>query len=150
MSMQVDLAFLCDHADASNKIFASGIGVDTILARNVPVRHPQLFVVVQVRAPKEVTQKPMEIRLVDSKGTALIRQVGALRFTPPLHGPNGLARFAMGFYSLELGSFGEYAFEIAIEGEKTIRLPFHLLQIGTQVRPPARPAAEEEAGSLSA
>lgn len=147
MSMQVDLAFLCDHADATNKIFASGIGVDTILARQVPVRHPQLFVVVQVRAPKSVTQRAMEIRLVDPKGTALIRQVGALRFTPPLHGPNGLARFAMGFYSLELGSFGEYAFEVAIEGEKVIRLPFHVLQVGVAPAPRPEPQA---AGSVSA
>ncbi|MEW6282997.1 MAG: hypothetical protein AB1758_30570 [Candidatus Eremiobacterota bacterium] len=143
MSMKVDFAFLCDHADATNKIFGSGIGIDTILARSVPVRHPQLFVVVQVRAPVEVTQKGLTIRLVDGKANPLINQVGQLRFSRPLYGNMGLARFAMGFYSLEFGQFGEYVFEVLVEGEEPIRLPFHLVQVSSVVRPPEPPAAPE-------
>ncbi|GMU57962.1 MAG: hypothetical protein AMXMBFR33_71080 [Candidatus Xenobia bacterium] len=132
-SMKVDFAFLCDYADASNKIFASGIGIDTILARQVPVRHPQLFVVVQVRAPSE-TERKLEIRLKAPGGATLINQIGTLRFTRQLNGKLGLARFSMGFYSLELPGFGEYQFEILVQGEPPIQLAFQLLQVGAASR----------------
>ena len=41
--MQVDFAFICDYAEATNKINALGIGFDTIMAARVPTRHPHFF-----------------------------------------------------------------------------------------------------------
>ena len=41
--MQVDFAFICDYAEATNKINALGIGFDTIMAQKAPVKHPSFF-----------------------------------------------------------------------------------------------------------
>lgn len=127
--MKVDVAFLCDHAVAGDKIHAHGIGVDTILARSVPVRHPQLFFVLQVRVPGRVTEKKMEIKLIEPDGKSMLTQGGALTFTTPAHGKFSVARFSMGYYALEFRLFGEHILEILLEGEVPIRLPLELVQV---------------------
>jgi len=43
--MNVEYAFLCDYAEAGNKLTAVGIGVDSIYADAVPAVHPQIFTV---------------------------------------------------------------------------------------------------------
>ena len=47
--MQVDFAFICDYAESGGKVNVMGIGFDTIFPKQVPVTHPQFFIVAQFR-----------------------------------------------------------------------------------------------------
>lgn len=134
--LTVDFAFLSDYGEVANKIYAQGIGIDAVLARSTPVRHPQLFMVAQMRAPRNVGEQDLELSFVDPKGKVLLRNVGKLRFTPPAFGDLGVARFAMGFYSLEFPTFGGYTIRLAVAGTEVIRLPLHLIPVGRQAATP--------------
>ena len=41
--MNFEYAFLCDYADAGQKLTAVGIGLNTVYAQSVPALHPQIF-----------------------------------------------------------------------------------------------------------
>lgn len=135
--LTVDFAFLSDYGEVANKIYAQGIGIDAVLARSTPVRHPQLFMVAQMRAPRNVGPQDLELTFVDPNGKVLLRNVGKLNFTPPAFGDLGVARFAMGFYSLEFPTFGGYTIRLAVAGTEVIRLPLHLIPVGRQAAVPA-------------
>lgn len=137
LPLTLDFAFLSDYGEVANKIYAQGIGIDAVLARTVPVRHPQLFMVAQLRAPRQVSELDLELTFVDPKGKVLLRNLGKLRFTPPAFGDLGVARFAMGFYSLEFPTFGGYTIRLAVGGTEVIRLPIHLIPVGRQAAVPA-------------
>lgn len=128
--IRVDFAFLSDYGEVANKIYAQGIGIDAVLARQVPVRHPQLFMVAQMRAPKHVSEVGIELLLSDPSGNALIKNTGRMRFTPPAFGELAIARFAMGFYNLDFKAFGTHQFMLSIEGKPMIHLPLQLIQVG--------------------
>ena len=71
--MQVDFAFICDYAEATNKINALGIGFDTIMARKYPSSIPisswsfrcGLRVV-------EAGEKNFEVHLIDEDGNEIV------------------------------------------------------------------------------
>ena len=47
--MKIDFAFICDYAEAREKVNALGIGFERVIAAKVPVKHPHFSVVVQVK-----------------------------------------------------------------------------------------------------
>lgn len=133
--IKVDFAFLSDYGEVANKIYAQGIGIDAVLARQVPVRHPQLFLVAQLRAPKTVTEVELELIFSDPDGKPLIKNVGKMRFTPPAFGDQAIARFAMGFYNLDFQTFGTHNFVLYLQGREVINLPLQLIQVGRPAQP---------------
>ena len=71
--MNVDFAFICDHAEVAGKINALGIGFDTMYAPEVPFKHPSFFLVVQVRASAvEAGEKSLEVHMIDEDGKEII------------------------------------------------------------------------------
>ena len=127
--METLFAFICDSANESGgKINVLGVGWEIIHAAEVPVTHPQLFVVAKFRFhTTEVGQKRVELRLIDADGGDILPAVRVqLNVPPPATGTTTSVNLVMGLNNLTLPKFGEYSVHINIDGEERVRLPFTL------------------------
>ncbi len=130
MAMQVDFAFICDYAEATNKVNALGIGFDTIMSGRVPVRHPNFFLVIQLRANiVEAGEKNFEVHLIDEDGKEIIPPIkGKLNIPRPPAGTESTGRIAMRFDSVEFPKFGTYSMHVLVEGHEMSRIPLRVAQ----------------------
>ena len=106
--MKLDFAFICDYADITRKINALGIGFDTIYATKVPCKHPEFFLVIQLRANVvEAGEKNIEVRLIDEDGNDVIPTLRA-KFTieRPVAGTESVGRIAMRLQNVEFPKHG--------------------------------------------
>jgi len=128
--MQVDYAFICDYAEATNKVNALGIGFDTIMSNRVPVRHPNFFLVIQLRANVvEAGEKNFEVHLIDEDGKEIIPAIkGKLNIPRPPSGEESTARIAMRFDGVEFPRYGAYSMHVLIEGHEMSRIPLRVAQ----------------------
>ena len=128
--MQVDFAFICDYAEATNKVNALGIGFDTIMSGRVPVRHPNFFLVIQLRANiVEAGEKNFEVHLIDEDGKEIIPPIkGKLNIPRPPAGTESTGRIAMRFDSVEFPKFGTYSMHVLVEGHEMSRIPLRVAQ----------------------
>ena len=130
MAMQVDYAFICDYAEATNKVNALGIGFDTIMASRVPVRHPNFFLVIQLRATVvEAGEKNFEVHLIDEDGKQIIAPIkGMLNIPRPPSGTESTGRIAMRFDGVEFPRYGVYSMHVLVEGHEMSRIPLRVSQ----------------------
>ncbi|RPJ63650.1 MAG: hypothetical protein EHM12_01735 [Dehalococcoidia bacterium] len=128
--MQVDFAFICDYADASNKINALGIGFDTIMAQKAPVKHPSFFLVIQMRATiVEAGEKNFEVHLIDDDGREIVPSLkGKINIPRPPAGTENTGRIAMRYDNIEFPNFGSYSIHIVVEGHEMVRIPLRVAQ----------------------
>jgi len=135
--MQVDFAFICDYAEATNKINALGIGFDTIMASKVPVRHPTFFLVIQMRATiVEPGEKNFEIHLIDDDGHEIVPALKSkLNIPRPPAGTESTGRIAMRFDGVEFPRYGSYAIHVVIEGHEMARIPLRVSQAPPAAQP---------------
>jgi len=128
--MQVDFAFICDYAEATNKVNALGIGFDTIMSSRVPVRHPNFFLVTQLRANVvEAGEKNFEVHLIDEDGKEIIPPIkGKLNIPRPPAGTESTGRIAMRFDGVEFPKYGTYSMHLLVEGHEMSRIPLRVAQ----------------------
>jgi hypothetical protein len=128
--MHVDFAFICDYAEATNKINALGIGFDTIIVQKMPARHPNFFLVIQMRASVvEAGEKKFEVHLIDEDGKEIIPALqGSLTIPKPPAGTENTGRIAMRFDNVEFPRFGAYSIHAVIEGHEVVRIPLKVLK----------------------
>lgn len=126
--MDVDFAFICDHAEIAGKINALGIGFDTIYAAQVPVTHPYFHLVVQLRASvTEAGNKDMEVRLIDADGNDVIPAITSRFEVPrPSAGTEGIARIAVLFQNVAFNDYGSYSVRVIIQGAEMVRIPLRV------------------------
>ncbi len=128
--MKVDYAFLCDAAqDSGGKLHALGIGIDRIVASEVPVTHPMLAVVAQLRyTAVESGRKALAIRVLDADGGAVIPQIdGEIEFGEPSGAPTGMARLVLQVGGLRFERYGAYAIQVAVAGTEIASLPLEVV-----------------------
>ena len=127
--MQVDFAFICDYAEATNKINALGIGFDTIMAQKIPARHPNFFLVMQLRANTvEAGEKNFEVALIDDEGREVLTPLkGKLNIPRPPSGTESTGRLAMRFDSVEFPKYGSYSLHVVVEGHEMVRIPLRVI-----------------------
>ncbi len=133
--MQLDFAFLCDYADAGNKINALGIGFDTIFAKEAPAMHPLFFVVVQLRASAaEVGNQPFTLHLIDADGANVMDPIQAsLNIAPPPAGVReNIARLAIRLNNINFPKFSDYAVRVLIQGREVASLPIRVAKTPPQ------------------
>lgn len=132
--MNVDFAFICDYAEVTGKINAMGIGFDTIYAPKVPVKHPSLFMVIQLRANVvEAGEKNLEIHLIDEDGKDVVPTLrGKFNIPKPTGATESIGRIAMRFQNVEFQKYGLYSLHAVIEGLEIARIPLKVSQ------PPAK------------
>ena len=136
--MQVDFAFICDYAEATNKINALGVGFDTIMAAQVPVRHPNFFLVMQLRANTvEAGEKNIEIALIDDEGREVLPPLkGKLNIPRPPSGRESTGRLSMRFDNVEFPSYGAYSLHVVLEGHEMVRIPLRVVSAPPVPQPP--------------
>ena len=127
--MQCDYAFLSDFAsDRAGYVACVGVGIDSLVAPQMPATHPHIFLVAQLRCHvREIGVKQMKIRLIDSNNQAVIEQAGQATFGKPDRGEYAVARLVLGFYLLTFQQYGSFNFTIEVEGKELARLPFQVL-----------------------
>jgi hypothetical protein len=126
--MQVDFAFICDYAEATNKVNALGIGFDTVMAQQAPAKHPTFFLVVQMRASVvEAGEKDFEVNIIDEDGKEIIPALkGKLNIPRPPAGLENTGRVAIRFDNVEFPKFGSYSIHVLVEEHEMVRIPLRL------------------------
>lgn len=117
--MDVDFAFLADSAqEGGGKLHALGIGIDTLVAPEVPVTRAALAAVVQVRySVAEVGTKTLAIRVVDADGGNVIPPIDSqVNLIEPQGTPVATARVIVALNGLTFARYGDYAIHIALDG----------------------------------
>lgn len=144
--MRVD-AFLADTAEViNNKIYALGMGWNTIYSRGFPVVHRRLAVALTVHVPFTDTNSThkLEIRLVtedgadhqigvrpDTDGNAAVVTAMGGEFTlgrPPtlVDGDEQLACFAFVIEAMRFDDQGKFEWVVSIDGAEATRLPMRV------------------------
>lgn len=129
--MDVDFAFICDHAQDGAKVDALGIGFDTIHANQAPVFHRHFALVVQIRASiKEVGDKDISISLIDANGAEVIPATeGTFHIRDPGPGATeSIGRLVLDFDNLEFPRFSQYSIHVVIQGNELVRIPLRVAQ----------------------
>ncbi len=127
--MDIDFAFLCDHAEKAGKVSALGIGFDTIYAAELPVRHHRLCVVARFRAHKtEAGRKRARIDVIDADGGELVSLKGAIAIPQPTAKLESTPILIVNFDDLELKRYGPHSVHILVEGIEMQRMGFVVLE----------------------
>jgi hypothetical protein len=135
--MFVDFAFICDYAEAKDKVNALGIGFDRIYAPKVPVKHPHFSIVVQLKFTRtEAGPKPIQIHLTDADGAEVIPPInGQINVNVPPPGVlESTTRMVMEFAGVEFKNYGDYSIRVDIATQEMVSIPLSIVQ------PPVKPA----------
>ena len=126
--MKVDFAFICDYADAKEKINALGIGFDTIYAPKVPIKHPIFVFVMQLRASiVEAGTKRLEVHLIDEDGKGIIPAISKdIQVGRPTAGTESIARVALHFWNVRFPRYGSYSIRTVLDGSEIAAVPLNV------------------------
>jgi|WetSurMetagenome_2_1015567.scaffolds.fasta_scaffold948378_1 hypothetical protein len=129
--MKVDFAFICDYAEARDKINALGIGFERIFAQRVPAKHPHFSVVVQIKFTRtEAGTKDVQVHLTDADGTDIIPAINGKLVvnTPPSGILESATRLVMEFANVEFKAYGNYAIRVDIATQEVVSIPLSVVQ----------------------
>lgn len=130
--MDCDFAFLCDFAEQDRKLHAVGIGWETIQARELPHRQPNMGIVARLRGSvAESGTKDVAVRLIDADGDDVIPAINqTLNFEP--RGREGFVNLVVQLTNVQFKAYGGYAVYVTLGGEQKARLSFSVSE------PPAK------------
>lgn len=132
--MEVDFAFLADSADAINgKIYVMGGAFDTVWAKEAPVVHPKLSLVLKLKldAAELDRQHILEIVVMDEDGKSVAKVGGPLEIKKnPLAYKGWPQPFlaVMHFVNLTFPKFGDYSFFVVLNNNSIKTIPLRLGQ----------------------
>ena len=133
--MNFEYAFLCDYADAGQKLTAVGIGLNTVFAQSVPALHPQIFAVIGIRftANEIESEKQYQVRVQDADGADIVPALIDTVKIPNRPGPSleVIHNFVNGFYGIRFERFGGYQVCWLIDGIEVSSMQFQV------ARPPS-------------
>ncbi len=126
--MDIDFAFICDHAEIAGKINALGIGFDTIYAAQVPVTHPYFHLVIQLRASiTEAGQREMAVRVIDADGNDVISPIsGPFEVPRPGAGTEAIARLGVLFQNVTFTNYGSFSVRVIVQGTEMVNIPLRV------------------------
>jgi hypothetical protein len=133
--MEIEFAFLCDYAQQESKLNAIGIGWDTIIAPELPVRHTIMTFVARLRGSMaEAGVKDIAIRIIDADGQDVIPPVQQqMEFNVQSPALFGFLNVVVQLGGLELRTYGAYAIHLLLSGNELARVAFQVSQ------PPQQP-----------
>ncbi len=136
--MRVDFAFICDYAEAREKVNALGIGFERIFASKVPAKHPHFSVVLQLKFTRtEAGPKDVQVHLTDADGTDIIPAINGkiVVNVPPSGILEGATRLVMEFVNVEFKNYGDYAVRVDVATQEIVSIPLSVAP------PPVKPGA---------
>lgn len=127
--MEREFAFLCDYAEAEQKLHAIGIGWDTINAPTLPAIHPTMCVVAKLRGTiAESGTKNIELRLIDADGADVIPPLQhQLPFEVKPPRLEGYLQIVLNLSGLPLQKYGRYAVHVVVDGHEMATLTFSVV-----------------------
>ena len=133
--MKVDFAFLCDFAEGGGKLSALGIGFESIVGKQLPVRHPHFCLVIQLRTSTvEAGAKEIKVYLIDVDGKDVIPPIEGKFSIPKVpSGTESIGRVVMEFNSVQFPLYDTYSVRAVMEGIEMVNIPFKV------VPPPQKP-----------
>lgn len=136
--MEIEFAFLCDYAQQESKLNAIGIGWDTIMAPELPVRHTIMTFVARLRGSvAEAGVKDVIVRIIDADGQDVIPPVQQqMQFNVQTPALFGFLNVVIQLGGLEFRSYGAYAIHLLLSGNELSRVAFQVIQPPTQPQGP--------------
>lgn len=127
--MEREFAFLCDYAEAEQKLHAIGIGWNTINAPALPATHPMMSVVAKLRGTiAENGTKNIELRLIDADGADVIPSLKhQLPFEVKPPHLEGYLQIVLNMGGVPLKKYGRYAVHVVVEGHEMATLSFSVV-----------------------
>ena len=127
--MQLDFAFLCDHADGQGKLSAIGIGLDTVFAPVLPINH-RIAVVCQLKASTaEAGQKQFVLDMIGEDGQQVlpVKLEVPLEMRPPPGGLRSTARICV-VLEVTFQRYGNYSAHILVDNNEMASLDFRVAE----------------------
>ncbi|MBT7082175.1 MAG: hypothetical protein HN929_12065 [Chloroflexi bacterium] len=136
--MNVDFAFVCDYAEATGKLNALGIGFETIIGKQLPVRHPHFCLVIQLRTSTvEAGEKNIKVFLIDADGKEVIKPLeGKFNIPKTPGGLESVGRFVMEFANVQFPLYDTYSVRAVIDGTEMVNIGFKVTPPPKQQQPP--------------
>jgi hypothetical protein len=136
--MDIEFAFLCDYAQQESKLNAIGIGWDTIMAPELPVRHTIMTFVARLRGSiTEAGVKDVTIRIIDADGQDVIPPVlQQMPFNVQQPALYGFLNVVIQLGGLEFQKYGAYAIHLLLSDNELARVAFQVVQPPTQPQGP--------------
>jgi hypothetical protein len=125
--MEIDFAFLCDHADSSGKLQALGIGFDTIYSPELPYTTARFFAVMRLRfSSVETGSKDISLQVIDDHGGKIASPfAGVINVAdPPAGRMDSAIALTIDVHSMSFESYGTYAVVWVCQGSELKRVPF--------------------------
>ena len=128
--MDIEFAFLCDYAQQESKLNAIGIGWDTIMAPELPVRHTIMTFVARLRGSvAEAGVKDVTLRIIDADGQDVIPPVQQqMTFNVQSPALAGFLNVVVQLGGLEFQKYGAYAIHLLLGGNELARVAFQVVQ----------------------
>ena len=139
--MEVTFAFLCDYADTTGpKLTAVGVGLDTIHAAEVPVKHHLLYAVAGftfTRAETQSGRKQIGIHIVDADGVPVMPSI---KLDVSMEAPQSgysyrTQRVALALQGLTFAKYGDYSVSWLLDGMEVKTLPLKVVPSGQPTSP---------------
>lgn len=124
--MRVEVAVLADYANVTHDGKLNVMGMfDHLKAPAFPCSHPSMVLVLRVRFGFDDREKtyPVKIRLVDADGVVSAGVDYPLQVGPIPPGQGEVLNQILPFVNLTFARPGEYAFELAWDGQERARVP---------------------------
>lgn len=129
--MKIELFVLADYAaDQAGKLTIVGI-FDTLLGPDSPVVHPHISVAVKLRFEKiEEGAKRLRLTLSDADGKLILPSIDIpIDVQMPDDQHTITRQVVANIDGLKLEKFGEYSFDLAIDGRHEASIPLFVRQI---------------------
>ena len=127
--MFIEVFSLCDAAtvDIAGKLNVLG-AFDTISSGQMPVVYPQCAIALRIRFESiERGSHRVMVNFVDLDGKHIIPSAnGVININFPDEQRSGSANLIFNLQMLKLEKFGEYSFDLAVDGRKEVSLPLFI------------------------
>jgi len=138
--MDIQIATLADFAaDYNGKLVISGT-FDTLVARAVPVVHPQCSLALRFCfTPEDVGRHKLSINIINEDGDSLDPNNMPIEPEFEVQLPKGtpfLTRnIIMNLQGLRFETAGIYSIDLGVDGEILMRIPLRILQVNEKGEP---------------
>ncbi len=116
--MDVSDLIVADYAEVNprGKFTLVGAGITSVTAKQIPWVHPMMFLLVRLKVTRQdVGLNKIEIRLVGEKG--VIFKAESDMEVKPAHNHEQQVPFIIQMVNMKFDHFGDYEFQVSINGE---------------------------------
>jgi hypothetical protein len=134
--MNIEAFLLCDAAtDQRGKLNILG-AFDSIFARQMPTVHPVCAIAARIRFEKiETGDHPFRIQIIDEDGKQIVpRLEGNISVRVRDEANSVIVNLTLNLQRLKLEKYGQYRIDLAIDGQMTGSLPFHVREVPNQAQ----------------